>query len=468
MYFIGMTFKTEEYATFNRDQIKSLSFAPEYDPTLSTLPMCEFEAEVVDAEHSEADMLEGIVHISENYNGHKYIATGYHIVTATRKSPTLMYFKAQSNLKYLNNITLPAKYYSDTTTVDVVLQDILEGANPSLRYTLKMRYNSSKRIDPVYLPAQSARERLLWLCQAYGLYVIQWGEKDVRDSALYFREAEESLDTSSQNSFCNIIPIEQTFDKPTIKKVQVPDVVSYAVYSRFYDKKPTTTGYNWQTVEEPLLDEDGAYAWVDLDTGEYSKKLYYYYQNGSAVYRTDSDNGSESSITGNYLITNETKMSNLIKNAWFREYEVELDILGGLKKDNPGLADEYDSDQYFFMPGDDVMVYTDPKTAYRGRIKSARFTFGTICRQKLVISTDLKPVELHHLEIRYVYKQGEAECVLGRRDYYLKHDIYYSYDNPSFTKYVVNRLERFTPQTSRVLVRLTEDTSVTVYYNRAN
>lgn len=437
---------------YARDEIKTLSFFTEYDPTLATVPICEIEAEVIEGAADTDQFDRSYVDLFDDRNvveSLQQIAGYYIVVKAARKGKGVIYIKAKSALCLLDNVVLDDVYYDSNQSVDTIVKRLFDAATeesydpeedeyyheyPPYRISL----NSSRPVTG-YFPKQTARERLQYLMQDYGLYARQFGTFYAQ-YGLFFTECIDN-NLNYDNYTGPFIRFEKIYNRPTVRKVQPAGIYTYTIHSLYQSGK--IEGEDWESRQ---------IGWTD---GLDSHPIYVSFK--KTVHSETNPNGQngmpEISVNNNTILrSNDT--ADRMKRAYFRGYEVELDAL-------------IDDGTYLF-PGSKVRFYVDGTTVCSGVIKSARLTFGTLIRARLVISSDLVPVSMNHLTIKYVYRNGNQQRALGQRNYYLPTGSGYSYVNPIFDLGIVGRVERFTPVSSTISGTLSADATVTAYYTRAD
>lgn len=442
--------------------VKSITCAPEYDPTCASLPICQFEAEF-NTSVPASSFMGATASIVPDYNGNgtydssvDLIVGGYNIEEVKQVSDEVVYILARSWLSWLDKRVLPAELFSEN--LDVFLcrlfrdQPVNDGApiwgddetHPPIYYDISINY----QVVSGYCPEQTARERLQWLCQARMLYVVQWDNTSYE--YLYVARVPDHPDVSKR--YTRILP-EYTYSKPVIRKVTSVNAVTIASYSDF-----TTTFHDdagWESVVtgyEYELAEDGV---IPIE------QRLCFQKHTHRTYNTVS--GDESVvIEGNTLLENPIAAElNAMPAPFFRGYEVELECL---QLWPIGHSVEY------FLPGSMVEFYTDPKTMYKGIVKSASFTFGLLAKAKLVISTDLVPMPMSHITVRCVYRPSAGvERLLCTRHYWINRDYgTYTVYHTQMREYVGDRLERFTPSVSSSTISITgAEHTLTALYNRA-
>lgn len=436
------------------DDLKSLSFAPELDPTMATLPICEYEAEIVTDEAAES-FIDEDADLYESRTAAGYyteLALNYTVTEARQAGRGVVYIRAQSIVGWLDKRVLEARYVENMRLDKFVYWIFNErsdnwGYNPPYSdyepYTIPSE--DAAILLTGYCPEQTARERLQWICQAMMYVVIQWGHRSA--DGLCITTTQDALAESDR--IIKTLQPRHIYRTPVIRHMPHIRLCKVTYYFGF-TTSPIIDPYG-RKVESVVLRE----AQGDPDSSSYQEEIRLYYMSWTGEYSHDSAYGAVVEMTGNTMLSDDLNHEHPkpYYRPVFREHEVELDLLQ--------LKQSANTD--YIWPGDLVRFYTDPATAYTGMVKSCRFTFGKLARATLVISTYLEPETMYHLTVKYSYS-GRA---LARRDYYLpKSDAYYNIAHPTLSLYVVDRLETFTPRVASSSGTLTGDKTITIQYNR--
>lgn len=376
----------------------SLSFAPEYDPTLATLPICEFEAKIItddpakDFDGQSADLYE-IRFITP-----KLMAGAYTISEAEQINENVVRIRAQSLLALLDKRVLAAgmfsfiqtdvfikRLFTDPTVNDYDYIPVWDDDAPFIK-VLNAYYSYS-----VYGVCQkhTARERLRLYCQAFGNYIQQWGNNSEYGLAIAHKNI-------SALTVTKVILPENTFYMQPARRdssIGTLTINRYANFTSNYHKE--SDGWEKYVIQE---------GWTDPNTGLTFEEQAYYYQKSSTskyVYNGADQNCFDAvEIADNLLTYYDYLFHDIQKTTHFSHYIVELDVLcDGYKN-----GDTYYERNYF--PGDDVAFFAKDGTMYYGIVKSADYTFGTLARAKLTILTDMKPVSPAYVDVNYRYNNG--------------------------------------------------------------
>lgn len=376
--------------------IKRVSFAPEYDPTLATLPVCQFEAEIV-TDTAPGDLIGQTVALYEDSGNARNtkLADLYDVYEAEQIGRGVVRILAKSLLAWLEKRKLATHTYSGTYSALQFLRDLFTetplegpvwtgGSNPPIMLW-EYRLDEELYING-YCPEQTARERLLWFCQAFGMKVVQWSINS--GFGLYVCPAVEEYYGFNGKCFND----DQVYTKPKIKPRDVPSSIVIYGYSGFTRVRHTedgwdsvVTGYSYE------LAEDGIIA---------VEERLYYAESVNRYNNPNGGNGTEMTYSGNYMTwpaqaASTGDAAQAITAAAFMPYEVEAEI-----KQIP-----YTDNSYFF-PGQSIVVCLEPGVWYRCVVKSCNYTFGKFQRTKCVLYTDLIPVATGTVIAQYQYSSN--------------------------------------------------------------
>jgi len=370
--------------------IKSVSFTPEYDPTLATLPVCEFEVNVVtstapeDFAGKKIDLHEDLGYTNAT---NTLLAGWYEVAEAEYSEPGVVRIRAQSLLAWLDKRTLGPEYFSavDFTTflrrlfTDAPLLDnqpqwMVDEDPPPIVQANGLNVGTVTG----YCPEQTARQRLQQLCQAKMLGVKQWGLESA-DGLYIFMSPDRTYNVFGIVE--KAISLDNTFKAQIVKRTERHTGCTITRYINF--RTTERTGENWDSV----VQQEG---WVDSETGLSQDEIRYYFLKDYHEYNDGTgDVIGAVEISGNMLMNGD--YSTGIPATYFRSYEVETDVLQ-IKPD--ASADEY------IWPGYRVWFYLDANTVRKGVVKSCAFTFGRLARARLVIATDMQPVDVSYIDAR--------------------------------------------------------------------
>jgi len=453
---------------YDSDSIKSISFMPERDQTMQTLPIEELDVVIEDETHSESWFVNNHIRVNSGQPVQP-IVYSFRIYDARALSHGLYQIKAASNvLKDLDSIVLPANFYNYSVYWSNIIGSIFSSVYPdepqaNLPYTISQSaYNVFQNLPVKYFggfaPEQTARERLRQICQALGL-VASISEYNGK---VYIEAAQDNQYYSSYSDHLTLRGVDIANTCKGVRKIkkEVPSAIKYTAYSNW----STTAVEGYERIQigktDDFPDPQPVYAWVQ--TTEHTIE--------------SSGKGSPITIEKNYFIVESNyHVIEYMSAAYFRQIEYELDYVD--------LPVRRSSDTYMLgriAPGVSCAVnILDDHQQYRGIVRKSEFHFGTTVRQRLTIALDNEPVcQMVKCTFYGVYKNGTDERLLWKLDYWLSPDhMMYGYDkrinNPVVETYVEGRLERFVPQNPTSYISLysgsTEEyRTATAYYTRVD
>ena len=410
MYILIPTASPEPYR-----QLKSLSFAPEVDLTLSSLPVNEFRAEIVTEDVIPAGV-EAIL-----MDDMDQLWADYTITKAERIDRQSFRIVAQSDLTLMDRWTLPAEMFQNVE-VSRFIQWLFRIPKSGYLYNVDIDvdvYFNGVTVTG-FCPEQTARERLQWLCVTVGAVVRQCFA-----SALQFIPAPD-VDATAYYAKGTLIPISETFMKPSVTIRELMRSVAVTGYENFTNVDPTPQPEaGMEPGEEPAeavewessVDEQGVTWWyIPVD---------WTFENEAAPEIP----GQGVDIDGITLISGSSARQVLgwLAAAYFRQGNITIECINNR--------------QYY--PGQKVRVYTDENTIYDGYIQSCDFTFGVQAKSRLVISSDLYQVPMGTM-IFYYRCNGQP---IGVKVVNYPADEPYSIDFPDVEYFEGNTKVRYTPIT---------------------
>ena len=408
---------------YTYDNLKNLTFAPEYDPTLETLPICEFGAEIVTTD--AAQTFKGAdANLYENRCGTDELLAGcYTVKEAEQIAPGVVRILAKSYLDYLDGRVLPAKLYTSTVTIDDFFKDLFIGEVVEECEAMwvwdddapPIRYNGSTYIHSGhFFPRQTARERLRTYCQATGNRVIQWGGNTVY--GLYV-----TRDTRNTLTNTNVLLPTETYKQPVVKRASDIGIVRVTGYKNFTE--------TYQSQEDGWLKYTIQEGWADPNTGLTQDEDALYYKPSTYEYALNDGSKGIVEIKDNLSmkpVTESTRTAVVM--AYFTHYEVELEALCTAKQN-------YSNTNYsrYFWPGE-LLAFSidDSGQVYCGMIKAAEYAFGILARVKLTIMTDMLPISTATVELNYKYTKDGGDVVFLRKVYHLPPLAYMRYPIPEY------------------------------------
>lgn len=382
-------------------QLKSLTFAPETDLTLASLPVNEFRADIITTD----DIPTGRKAIL--YDDLDAMWATFRVIKSERPDKQTVRILAQSELTYMDRWTLPAQMFYVMPVRDFV-DWLFEGLPQSgtlymLDIDIDEYYINQGTVVNGFCPEQTARERLQWMCLTIGAMVQQCGVE-----RLTIVPAPDTIYPSTDDG--TLIPVYDTYHKPTVTTKDDIKALTVTAAENFTSVDPgEQQGVEWQTVEE----SDGTKWWYN--------PTQWTFDNSEVQYGQTIDISGVTIING----ANKWDILNRLATAYFRHGNVDIDVI------NNG--------QYW--PGMKVLVYTDLDTVYTGYIQSCDFSFGLQAKSRLVVSTDLSPVPMGRVRVIYSYD----DFVIAYRDYHWPEGYDYTINNGTLTAILNNHLMIFRP-----------------------
>ena len=393
------------------DRFRALTFAPEADLTLSTLPVCQLQASIV----TDDDIPVGTW--VELYDDMDRLWVHYRVARSQRVEAHVLRIVARSGLALLDNWTMGAQFYRNAAPSEIVsdIMNMLPRSGHMYRLDIavndgdfRVRGSGALRRVTGFAPAQTARERLQWLCLAFGGMVRQW-----QATGSAWDGAELAVvptpDTAYAGVAPKLAPLSGTFWKPEVTWGDF--VASLTVYA--YGNFSTAERASY---DGTVTDEDGA--------------RYYYDRSFVGFVNSDYDGeaGREVRIDGVMLI---------------------------------------DPDAANAALGDLVRVYVEPERILEGIVQACDFTFGVQARARLMIGV-VGEVETEKLRVNAMCGQERLGC----REYVWPAGHAYSLRCPEIARYagsgtIRQRFEPVTPVISGTLSpTMTGVTERTVEYRR--
>lgn len=310
-------------------EIKGLTFSPEVDLTGNTLPINEFTVDI------KTDDSIASWQYAELYDDRDNLWANYWIMKSEKVEKGIVRIVAQSLIAILDKQMMDLDTYNQAS-FGTLIAGVFAYA-PQASYTIDSSFASTK-IDG-YVPEQSARERLLWLCFAAGAYVKS-----------FFSEKIEILPISITPT---LIPLEKTYWKPD---------VSYSDYVT----RIVVKAYSWVQGTPTATDD-----WITDGTHQN-----YYIQTATeyALTNTYAPQGApknEVRIDNLTLITpdNASQILTRLANYYFNRATVDMSVI----------------DNAEYLPGQKIYGYLGEDEMFQGFIQSEGFSFGLQAKADLHI-----------------------------------------------------------------------------------
>ena len=342
--------------------IRSLSFAPEADPTGQSLPINGFSATLALAEGAEIPTPGAWARL-EGDDGRLW--ANYYVTEAAKLDARTLYLAAQSPLRLIDRDALPATMY-DATPVEDVLVDIFRstGAGVGARvYSLDGSFAGATITG--FAPEQTARERLLWTCLVLGAWVKS--------------SFSETVALLPATGTATLIPMAQTYWRPRLTARDAVTAIRAAAYS-FAPGVPAP-GDVW------VKDGGGA--------------CYIVQKREITLTNPNAPAGAPDNVLSleGVSFVNEANVAGVLSRAAAWAFQ-------------PGRAALVCVNNGDFAPGDRVRAYASEDDMFTGVIRRAVFEFGAQARSALTVAA-AAALPSAALAIRYLYNGTQV----GRGDY---------------------------------------------------
>lgn len=308
-------------------ELKSLTFAPQVDILGNELVVNEFKAEII----TDDDITIGKYAKLCGKSGRVWAY--YRITEAQRLSQHSVTIKAQSDILILDRKALPAMMCNNTSA-----KTIINECFTTFGLTCDIVSDLADVNLNGYLPDQTARQRLQWVCFVMGAYV-----------------------QSFFNTKCTIKKIDDTITNITTDKTFYRPKLSY----KDYVTSVTATAYSYTAGTPGNTDE-----WVKVGNTTYIQTSQKASLNNSDVPLDAPANVVDlSGIT----IVNEDNVSGVLSrlaDEYFNREQLSAEIL------NEGEV----------QPADMIRVFDGVKSLITGYVKSASFTFGSSSKSAVVLT----------------------------------------------------------------------------------
>ncbi len=371
-----------DYAT-----IKSLSFAPQVSLTLDSLPIDEFEVDII------TDDSISIGGYAELYDDLNEMWARYYLVYAERVDRETVHIRAQSRIELLDRFKMRPIMYTNAAASGII-GSIFASMGIGNSYYLDSTLGA-KTITG-WCPEQTPRERLQWVLLMIGGYA----------KSFYTDEGKIELIPVDETS--ELIPMRRTFWKPSITYRDYVTAVRVKAYS-YTQGTPTNTD-DWVS--------DGTNTWIQT-----SQQFTLYNPNAPANASINYVDIDDVTLVNT---SNVSDVMSFLAKYYFTRGSVTMDVI------NNGV----------YWPGQKLMAYLDEDNICEGYLESCSFTFGVQARARLEL-TAVEQKETAGLTIRYMY--GTTQ--LGREQYAFPVGYEYSIQNPYITWEMNNRRYVFRPTT---------------------
>lgn len=310
--------------------IRGLSFAPRVDVIGNGLPINEFSAEIV------TDAVISIGNYAYLYDNDGELWAKYWVVEAQKLSPSAVTVRCQSDIMILDRKTLPARMCDGNGVSGLsLIRECFSTFGLEFSFSAKLL---DKQIVG-YLPEQTARERLQWICFTMGAFV-----KDC------FGDMVKILPLPTETKH---IQNNKVFYRPKIKYDDYVTAVS-------------ATAYAYTAGQPSTVDK-----WVSPDDEHY----YIQTSTTAALQNTDAPENAPDNVIAldKMTIINADNISDILSRLsaeYFNRESLTADVL------NDGTI----------QPGDRVSVFDGVENVISGYIQSASFVFGKAAKSAIVLT----------------------------------------------------------------------------------
>ena len=149
-----------EYNNKNYHSIRNLTFAPQVDINGNELAINDFKAEIITNDDIK------IGKYATLYDDDYTLWASYRVTDAQRLSPSVMTIKCQSDI-----LVLDRKYMPEMMCVNESAKGIIEDCFSTFDLGCTIDDDLPDVNINGYLPKQTARQRLQWVCFVMGAYV---------------------------------------------------------------------------------------------------------------------------------------------------------------------------------------------------------------------------------------------------------------------------------------------------------
>lgn len=308
--------------------IKSLKFSPQVDIIGNELAINDFTAEIVTKYNHIT--IGSVVNLCDD-GGHTWAR--YRATEVNKLSPGVVTIKCQSDILILDRKKMPAMICSDTSGKSII---------QSCFVMFGLNCNIDEDVPDVningYLPGQTARQRLQWVCFVMGAYV---------QSFFNTRTTIKKIDTTTTD-----LPENKVFYRP---KISYKDYVTAV----------TATAYSYTQGTPSSTDE-----WIKVGGVTYIQT-----SQTASLSNTSAPSGTPDNIVdlSGITIVNESNISSVLSRLaaeYFNREQLSADILTGRE----------------IKPADKISIFDGVDSVIKGYVKSENFTFGKASKASIVLT----------------------------------------------------------------------------------
>ena len=333
-------------------KVCNLNFAPQTDLTGNSLPINQYTVDVMTTDDIPVEVITHTL-----YDDRNLLWADWPITKVQRLAPNCVRVTATSWLYKLDGRQLDAVMYQSEPASSAIEACFGTGSRD---YSINAAI-AAKTVTG-FAPAQTARERLTWLCFVLGAFVVDTFRSDARITG---------IDNAPAN-----IPISKTYWSPTVDADKWVTGLKITTYSFRQG-----TQEEWETDDNSYMFPTPWIATLQTFT----------------LANPDVPEGTPANVVefnSLYLINpnNVSEIAARLSKYWFNPTTMQLDAINN----------------HVYRPGDMVTAYTGLGGTVSGYIQQASFAFGKQAKSTLKL-IGVEPVELAALTINYRYNSKRIQ-----------------------------------------------------------